>query len=385
MTADAPARTIYFVVGESSGDALGADLMDHLARMEQRVDFIGLAGPKMQARGMQTLFDISRISVMGISDVLARLPSLANRIRHTASDICRIQPDAVVLIDSPEFAFRVARRVKRKFPAIPIIKYICPSVWAWRPGRAADMAGYLDHVLAILPFEPQLLADLGGPPATYVGHPLVWEMAQRPAPAKRPKSGQKNLLILPGSRLTEVRLLLSDFQKTLEVLQQRNPDITAVLPAVDHIADEIRQSVSKWSVRPEIVTGEDAKRKAFEEADVALAASGTVLLELALYRIPMISIYRLDWLTHMVRHLITGWSAALPNLIADEAFVPERIGDMVRPGWFARAIEALLRDGPERQSQLEGFERMAARMHTSQPPGMLAALKIDELIRNRSR
>ena len=153
MTAEARSRTIYFVVGESSGDALGADLMDHLAGLETPFEFVGLAGPKMQARGMRSLFDVSQISVMGISDVLARLPSLASRIRHTANDICRKQPDAVVLIDSPEFAFRVARRVKRKFPAIPVVKYICPSVWAWRPGRAADMAGFLDHVLAILPFD----------------------------------------------------------------------------------------------------------------------------------------------------------------------------------------------------------------------------------------
>jgi lipid-A-disaccharide synthase len=381
MTFETPQRTIYFVVGESSGDALGADLMDHLARLDQRFAFVGLAGPKMQARGMQSLFDIAQISVMGIAGVVARLPSIARNIRLTARDICRRRPDAVVLIDSPEFAFRVARRVKRELSTTPIIKYICPSVWAWRPGRAADMARYLDHVLAILPFEPQLLADLGGPPATYVGHPLAWEMAQKPVQDRHAASPARRLLLLPGSRLTEIRVLLPDIEKTLEILKERSPGITAVLPAVDHLADEIERTTSTWAVRPEIVRGEDEKRKAFEEADVALAASGTVLLELALYRIPMISIYRLDWLTHMVRHLITGWSAALPNLIADEAFVPERIGDMVRPGWFARAIEALLREGPERQSQLDGFERMVAKMYSPEPPGMLAARKIDELIR----
>lgn len=369
-------KKIYLVVGEDSGDALGADLIDAFASLEAPVSFQGLAGPRMRERGMESLFDISAISVMGFSAVAARLPVLLSRIRQTANDIIETEPDIVILIDSPEFCQRVARRVKALKPAIRVIKYICPSVWAWRPERAARMTEYLDHVLAILPFEPELLKSLGGPPATYVGHPLAWQFAHNVLPDRDSVSSDRNLIVLPGSRRSETKLLLPDIARTLEILHERDAGVHAILPAVDHLADEIADSVAGWRVRPEVVTGEKAKQEAFARADAALAASGTVLLELALNRIPMIAFYRLDWMIHLFRHLITGWSAALPNLIADETFVPERVNDMIRPPWFARAIEALMRDGPERQSQLRGFDRMAARMLCDEPPGMKAARTI---------
>lgn len=377
--AAAPALRVYFVVGEASGDALGADLIVALRQLRQSIEFVGLAGPKMQAMGVESLFDIEAISVMGFSAVIARLPTIIERIWRTARDIADKKPDVVVLIDSPDFTHRVAKRVRAKIPGVPIIKYICPSVWAWRPGRARTMARYIDHVLAILPFEPRLLAQLGGPPASYVGHPMARAMDAIVLPPRRTPSGQRTLLLLPGSRRTELRLLLDDFRQTVEILAERGHDYRLLLPAVPHLEAELRARTASWKIRPQIVAGEQAKHEAFMAADVALATSGTVLLELALYEVPMVSVYRLDWLLRRFRFLISAWTAALPNLIADKAFVPERVEEMIRPGWLARAIEELMLEGPTRDAQLQGFGEVREKMRQDEPAGMSAARKILEL------
>jgi lipid-A-disaccharide synthase len=366
---------IYFVLGEDSGDALGADLVEALRVMRPDVQFLGLAGRRMREQGLTSLFDISDISVMGLAGVVARLPRILQRIRQAADDIVATRPDVVVLIDSPDFTHRVAKRVKHQLPDLPVVKYVCPSVWAWRPGRAKAMVGTIDHILALLPFEPKVLAELGGPESTYVGHPLSRKFADQGI-REHGVSTDKVLLVLPGSRRSEVRLLLPDIRATLDIIASRGNRFDIVLPAVAHLEDEIRRAVASWPVKPRIVVGEAAKLETFGRADVALAASGTALLELALCRVPTISIYRLDWLMHIFRGLITGWSAALPNLITDEAILPERVGDMIRPGWLARSIEALMHDGPERRAQLEGFERMAQAMSTREPPGTVAARTI---------
>ena len=374
--------SVYFVLGEESGDALGSQIMLALRERMPDIRFHGLGGHRMERLGLKSLFDVSTISVMGLSAVVARLPVIVRRIRETADDIARIRPDVVVLIDSPDFTHRVAKRVRTRVPDAKIIKVVCPSVWAWRPGRARKMRAYIDHVLALLPFEPKVLAELGGPPATYIGHPMVRRFEGISIPRHDTVSQERVLLLLPGSRRTEVRMLLPDFRKVLEILAERGTSFRAVLPAVPHLEAEIRTEIASWPVKPEIVSGEDAKLEAFRSADAALAASGTVLLELALFRVPVISIYRLDRLMHMVRFLIYGWSAALPNLVADEAIVPERVGDMVRPGWLARALEALLRNGPERQAQLDGFDRVAEILNRSEPAAEIAARVILEISGN---
>ncbi len=374
-------RRIYLVVGETSGDILGADLVEQLRLLEPDIECIGLAGPRMQALGIHSLFDIEDISVMGLSAVVARLPVILRRISDTAKDIVEKRPDAVVLVDSPDFTHRVAKKVRARLPNVPIVKYICPSVWAWRPGRAKTMAAHIDHVLAILPFEPQTLKELGGPDATYIGHPMARRMDGVTLPDRAKISPEKTLLLLPGSRRGEIALMLDDFRQTLEILHARGNRFRVLLPAVPKLEAELREKTAAWKVTPEIVSGEAAKHAAFLSADAALATSGTVILELALYRVPVISIYRLDWLLHRFRHLITGWTAALPNLIADQAIVPERVGDMVRPGWLARAIEGLMREGPERDAQLSGFERVAERMRQDEPAGVLAARTVLSLLK----
>ncbi|MEM7462856.1 MAG: lipid-A-disaccharide synthase, partial [Pseudomonadota bacterium] len=289
-----PATKVYFVIGEESGDSLGADLIEGMRKIRFEAEFSGLAGRRMQALGVESLFDVSDIAVMGFSAVFGRLPTILKRIDQTVEDIIEKKPDVLVLIDSPDFTHRVARKVRKKNPGILIVKYVCPSVWAWRPGRAPKMKSYIDHVLAILPFEPKLLAELGGPEATYVGHPLSNRVKQLRPKRKPTKNAEPVLLLLPGSRRSEVKLLLPDISQTLDVLKERGHQYRTIMPVVPHLTEEISAAVSKWANPPEIVDSEEDKEAAFKQADVALAASGTVLLELGLYRVPMISIYRLD-------------------------------------------------------------------------------------------
>ncbi|MFZ1814460.1 MAG: lipid-A-disaccharide synthase [Rhizobiaceae bacterium] len=373
-------KLVYFVTGERSGDALGADLMQAFRSLAPVVRFAGLGGPAMRELGLESLFDISEISVMGLSAVLGRLPSLLRRVREVADDAIARKPDVLLLIDSPEFCGRVARRVRAINPEIRVVKYVCPSVWAWRPGRAPKMRRYIDHILAILPFEPDVLKELNGPDCTYIGHPLAAQLEKIRLPDRSTPSGRKTLLILPGSRSTEAKLLLPDFKRTLEILAAREPGVRAVLPAVTHLEPMIRAEIENWSVKPEIVSGEEAKQAAFMEADAAIAVSGTVLLELALYGIPCISIYRVDRVMRLFKFLIFGWTGALPNLIADDVIIPERFEEMVRPHWLARHAQALMRAGPHRQAQLDGFAKVRQRLHQDEPSSLVAARTVLKLI-----
>jgi lipid-A-disaccharide synthase len=292
----------------------------------------------------------------------------------------------VLLIDSPDFAKQVAKRVKAKLPDLPVVKYVCPTVWSWRPGRAAKMNAYVDHVLAILPFEPEVMRDLGGPETTYIGHPLSrlageFDLKKRATPKKPAR-----ILIMPGSRKSEASRLLPVLEKSIELLEERNAGASYFLPAVPHLEAQIRKAVENWKIQPEILVGENVKLAAMAEADAAIAASGTAILELAMYGVPCVSIYRPDPALNAVRFLIKAWTGALPNLIADKVIVPERINEFAHPGYIARLVEALLVKGPERQAQIKGFEEVHKKMRQAKPPGEIAAGIIVELAnRNRSK
>lgn len=367
---------VYLVLGEESGDKLAADLApalrDIVEKSGRTISFHGLAGVRMSQQGMNSLFDIEDIAVMGVTAVLARLPTIIRRVYQTVSDIVATKPDVIVLIDSPDFTHAVAKRVRKKLPNVPIVNYICPSVWAWRSGRAKKMTAYVDHVLAILPFEPKVLSELEGPRATYIGHPLARQIAALPASGKSKKSTSDTLLILPGSRSGELKRMLDIYGKTLAILQQRGVPFRPVLPAVPHLKQQLQKQTADWPVRPEIVDSAE-NATTFPEARAALATSGTVALELALHKVPMIMAYRLDPLGRLLTGLITTWSAVLPNLILDRVLVPEEHNEMVIPARLARYLERLLHDSPERASQLAGFDELTQVMKTKQPPGMLAA------------
>ena len=380
MTSRAPLR-IYFVVGEESGDALGEKLIKAFGELNQLIEPMGLGGERMKALGVKSLFDTSELAVMGISGVAAKLPGLLRRISQTADDVIKRNPDVLVLIDSPEFSYRVARKVRKKRPNIKIVKYVAPSVWAWRPGRAQKIKPYVDHIMAILPFEPDLMRELGGPDATYVGHPLAAEMPKVSSRAKKKCSDPVHLLVLPGSRRSETKLLLPVIRETLRILAQRGNKFEVTLPAVKRLEADIRQEVKTWEVVPMVVSGEDAKIEAFKNADLALTASGTATLELAIYRVPMISIYKLDRLMMQIRHLITAWTTALPNLIADYPVVPERLNENTHPQHLARMLERLMMDGEERAIQLKGFEVVRQKLAQETNGAQTAAGKIIEITR----
>jgi lipid-A-disaccharide synthase len=379
MNAVRPLR-IGIVAGEESGDLLGADTITALKAATGRdVELVGIGGRHLEAHGLRPLFPAEDIALMGFSAVIRDMPRLMKRIGETARAIVAQKPDCLITIDNPDFTLRVAKKVRAADPTIPIVHYICPSVWAWRPGRAAAMKPYVDHILCILPFEPAELQRLRGPSGTFVGHRLTTDAgvlaaaAAQAAPRDPSPDREKTLLLLPGSRRGEVSRLIAPFGETASILKARGHRLRLVVPTVPHVADLVAASVAKWEEKPEIVTDAAAKWRAFGEADAALIASGTVSLELALAGVPMVSCYKLDPLARVAQKLITVWSALLPNLIADRPIVPEFYNDYVRPQNLARTLEQLFGDTELRAWQKEGFAEVTRRMTTERPSGEIAA------------
>ncbi len=361
----APLR-IALVAGEHSGDQLGFKLMRALREAHPAgVAFTGVGGEAMEAEGFKSLFPISDIAVMGILPVIARLRTVLRRIRETAQAIVREQPDALVVIDSPDFTHRVARRVRKALPDLPVVDYVSPSVWAWRPGRARTMLAYVDCVLGLLPFEPEAYQRLGGPRCVYVGHPLIERLAElRPNldEARRRNAEPPALVVLPGSRRSEIRRLMADFGGALGLLQEAIGPFAAILPTLPHIEEEVRARAALWPVAPRIVVGEAPRLEAFRTARAALAASGTVTLELALAGVPLVGAYKVGKVEEQLKYLIKVPSILLPNLILADRTIPEKLQRECNPAELAAELAAIMRDGPERAAQLEGFTRLDAAM-----------------------
>jgi len=359
-----PPLRIALVIGEASGDHLGAGLVAAIRARRPDTEFFGLAGERLQELGVKSLFPISDVSVMGLVAVLARLPKIVRRVHETVAHVVEGRPDALVIIDSPGFTHSVAKRVRKRLPDLPVLNYVSPSVWAWNPGRAPRMARYVDHVLALLPFEPEVHEKLGGPQCTYVGHPLIEHTHRiRPASGERADiASEPCVLVLPGSRHSEVKRLMEPFGETVARVAGHRPEARFVIPAVSHLAGEIRERAAAWPVQPEIVVGEEAKLAAFRRAHAALAASGTVTLELALSGVPMVVAYRVDPIARRLRWMLRVPSIVLANLVLGENAVPEFIDDEGPPEVLAGNLLPLLADGPARRAQLRAFERLDAIM-----------------------
>ena len=356
---------IALVAGEESGDRLGAALMRALKhRTAGAVQFQGVGGREMAAAGFASPFPIDELAIIGFAAIPRRLPSILRRIRETAELVVAARPDVLVIIDSPDFTHRVARRVRAAAPSIPIVDYVSPSVWAWRPGRARAMRRYVDHVLALLPFEPAAHRRLQGPPCTYVGHPLLEQLAQlRPNPeeARRRLAEPPIVLVLPGSRGGEIRRLLPSFGEGHRAFGGRARAPEVVLPTLPHLAERIAAATADWPARPRIVVEPNDKLAAFRAARAALAKSGTVTLELALAGVPMVAAYQVSLIEEIVARIaITVPSAILPNLILGENAIPECLQWDCTPQNLATALRPLLVDGPERRAQLKAFARLDA-------------------------
>ena len=353
---------VALVAGEHSGDQLGYRLMQALREARAgEVAFSGVGGEAMEAEGLKSLFPISDIAVMGVLPVLARLPSLIARIRETAAAIVAARPDALVIIDSPDFTHRVARRVRNALPALPIIDYVSPSVWAWRPGRAKAMRAYVDCVMALLPFEPEAYRRLQGPACVYVGHPLIERLGTlRPSAeaAQRRAAHPPLIVVLPGSRRSEVSRLMADFGGALEVLRQAVGPISPVLPTLPHVEREVRKLAAAWREAPQIVLGEDAKFAAFRAARAGLAASGTATLELALAQVPMVGAYKVSLVEEQLKYLIKVPSVLLPNLILGERAIPEKLQKECTPAALGAELAGIVREGAARAAQLDALSRL---------------------------
>jgi lipid-A-disaccharide synthase len=362
-------RKIFLVATEESGDRLGAGLMKVLRqRLGDAIQFQGVGGRAMTREGLVSLFPIEEVSIVGLAAVLRQLPKLLRLIGQTAAAVTDASADILVIIDSPDFTHRVARRVRAGDASIPIVDYVSPTVWAWRPGRARAMRGYVDHVLALLPFEPDVYLRLNGPPCSYVGHPLIERISQLRPDAdeqSRREAQPPVLLVLPGSRRSEIRHHLAVFGDALGRLQAQGLSFEPVLATMPHLESMVREGVTSWAISPRIVIGEAEKRAAFRIAHGALAKSGTVTLELALAGVPMVTAYRLGSVeAFILRRAIKVQSVILANLVLGREVIPEFLQQDCTAEKLAGALAELLSDSALRRRQLEAFATLDSIMST---------------------
>jgi lipid-A-disaccharide synthase len=367
----AQTKRIFIVAGEHSGDVLGGKLIEALKETPgaNAFTFAGVGGEHMEAAGLPSIFPLSDVAVMGPAAILARLPKLVRRVYRTVDAALAFNPDAVVIIDSPEFTHPIAKRIRQRRPATPIIDYVSPSVWAWRPGRARKMRPYVDHLLALLPFEPAAHAQLGGPACSYVGHPLIertpW-IDGLDTEALRSRLSLRSdlpvLVVLPGSRPSEVSRLMAPFGETVAALHQGSGPFEIIIPAVPSVRALIEQALPAWPQQPHLVEGEIDKFTAFKLAHAALAASGTVTLELGVTGTPMVVAYRVDPVAARLRFLLKVHSVVLANLVLGANAFPEYIQEDCTPTKLSSALAPLLTDTPERGAQVAALATIRQKM-----------------------
>ena len=372
---------VFVIAGEPSGDALGAAVMDGLQSLRPDVRFDGVGGPLMQARGLDSRFPMDELSVMGLAEVLPRYRALKRRIAECAEAVIETRPDVLLTIDSPDFCLRVAKLVKARVD-VPVVHYVAPSVWAWRPKRADRMARHVDHVLALLPFEPPFM-ERAGMTCDFVGHPVVSQpLADRDAArAFRDQTGGAPLVLcLPGSRRSEVTRLAPLFGAALGLLRERRPGLKVVVPCAAPVVDLVRAETAGWPVTPQLIVPDEdpegaTKRAAFRAADVALAASGTVSLELAAAGTPMVIAYDMAWLSRIIlQRMVRVDTVTLVNLVSDTRAVPEFIGADCTAERIATGLDATLGSPDAQRAAMDlTMDRLG---RGGEPPGLRAARSI---------
>ena len=375
---------VFLIAGEPSGDRLGGALMGGLRQLQpDQVYFDGVGGEFMQSQGLQSRFPMEELSVMGLVEILPKYFHFKRRIREMADLIVETKPDVLITIDSPEFCLRVAKLVKAK-SQIRTVHYVAPTVWAWRPGRADKMARHIDHVLALFPFEPPYM-EAAGMQCDFVGHPVVTEPQASESEAlefrQRYAIGDSPMaLVLPGSRGSEVTRLGPIFAETVKRVQDQRDGVHFVVPAARPVAGLVEEMVRDWKgqvtvLDPRDLSTEDAqieKRAAFRAADVALAASGTVSLELAAAGTPMVIAYDMNWLSRqIITRMLRTDTATLVSLVSETRVIPEFLGKDCQPQWIAAALLDTL-DSP--QDQVEAMRLTMQRLGAGgEPPGLRAA------------
>jgi len=381
---DAPPLRIMLVAGEPSGDILGAELMASIRRQHPGpVEFIGVGGARMQAQELESIFPLADIAVMGLREVVPHIPRILRRIRQTSRFAQVANPHAVVIIDAPDFTHRVAKRIARRAPHIPIINYVSPQVWAWRQRRAAKMATYLTHVMALLPFEPDFYAQRSTLACTFVGHPVLQRVETGGGQAFRERhnipSEAPLLAVLPGSRPAEVKKLAPIFLDAARRLRRDLPQLVVVLPTVPHVSALVREILTGEWLPIILVEDQAEKFAAFDAADAALAASGTVSLELGLARVPTVIGYRIEPITAFIaRHLVKVDSIVLANLVLGRPVIPEFVQEDCTPEILAKALRPRIADTPERRAMLSALGEMRSRLGDTQ--GLRPAARAAEVV-----
>ena len=376
---------IYLIAGESSGDVLGARLMAALLARRPDLRFAGVGGQRMQAQGLDSLFPLHELALMGLLEVLPNLRRLKRRLAQTVADIGQRRPAVVVTIDSPGFTLRVLRQIAPL--GIPRAHYVAPQAWAWRESRVKHFPGLWEKLLCLLPFEPAFFAR-HGLAADFVGHPVL-ESGAGTGDAQRFRTRHdiapeaRIVTLMPGSRHTEVSLLLPVLGETLALLAPRIPHLTPVVAVAEPVAGAVTEGIRSWPGRPIVVTGLADKHDAFAASEAALTKSGTSTLELALAGVPMLVTYRVNPITAAIaRRLVKVKYASLVNLLAGHELVPELIQGASTPTRLAETLETLLTNPEAAKAQRDGFRTVLDSLHPAQgSPSEAAADAVLELVR----
>jgi len=349
-------RKIFLLAGEPSGDVIGARLMQALQQRQSDVPihFFGVGGSRMQARGMDSLFPMEELSLMGFTEVLPHIPNLLRRLSQARNEILRQQADMALTIDSPSFSLRLQKRLDGQ--ALKRVHYVAPQVWAWRRGRAAKLGAKIDHLLALLPFEPPFFRR-HGLPCSFVGHPIIEEAGRRGNGARFRKRYEQPddapiICLLPGSRLSEIKQHMPVLKATANLLWQRFPRLRLILPTLPSLTPVLRPMVEDWPIQPLILAERADRFDAYAASWLAIAASGTVTLELALANLPHVTIYRTGAITAwLARQMINVDHVNLVNLILNRPVVPEWLQEDCNPERITTSVLHLIEDVDHRQAQ----------------------------------
>ena len=385
-------KSLMLICGEPSGDQLGAQLMAGLRKLAGNdLVMTGVGGPAMAREGLKSLFPLETTAVMGLREVVPAIPAILRRVQEAVAFALETRPDAVVLIDSPDFTHRIARALKKTDPSIRTVNYVAPQVWASRPYRAKAMAKYFDLVLALFPFEVPFFEKYGLK-AVFTGHPVIERTKFMTGGAAlrarlRIAPDAPLLVMLPGSRTSEIRQMFSTFRATVEILAKKIPGLVTILPTVPHVAGRVKQRTGHWPTPLHIVESEADKFAAFDAANVALAASGTVTAELALSRTPSVVFYRVGGLTYALANwLYISRFFALPNIVLDREAVPEFKQEKACPDVLAAEVEKLFRDPGAHAAQVRAMDEFAASLgEGKEAPSLRAARVLLEFIDGGAR
>jgi lipid-A-disaccharide synthase len=388
MSLPAKPLSLMLVCGEPSGDLLGGQLMAGLKAVAgDSVQFTGVGGSAMEAQGLKSLYPLDATAVMGLREVVPKIPAILARVREACDFALATRPDAVVLIDSPDFTHRIAQRLKRLDPSIRTINYVAPQVWASRAYRARKMAHYFDLVLALLPFEAPFFEKYGLH-SVFVGHPVIERAAKMTGGAEfRARHGISAdtplLAVLPGSRTSEIRFILPVFREAVAEIAKHMPGLVTVLPTIPHVAAKVRAGTQNWATPLHIVEGDTEKFAAFDAADAALAASGTVTTELALARKPTVVGYKVGWLTYMLAlPLMNVRYITLINVLLDREAVPEYLQARCTPALLADAVTKLLTDKGAASHERDGLDEATTLLgRGGEAPSLRAARAIVDFVR----